>query len=298
MLKRKVAFVLPLSVLLTGAAGHGDDFWAHWGDGKAELSGYRLVQPRYGEKREGKAVLIFVTEDHSVKEKVKIEGDPSRVPARERFSVLKLNDVRSFPTGIYDYDVTTSVFSRVDQKFAVSKISLGVQEWCGHVYHQVVTRGNELRESLHSYFGGEGDQANVHRIPRHAVFEDNIPILIRELRGPWLKPGERREAPGAPSLLALRLQHKPFAWGTIVIEKGRETENVRSAFGVVKATRWTVTTPHSGTFTYLVEAAYPRRILKWTTDRGESAELTGTTRLPYWKLNKEGDERHLRELFP
>ena len=28
-------------------------FWDHWGDGRGELNGYRLVQPRYGAKRTG-----------------------------------------------------------------------------------------------------------------------------------------------------------------------------------------------------------------------------------------------------
>ena len=40
-----------------------EGFWAHWGDGRAEVNGYALTQPRYGEDRRGEAVLIFVTED-------------------------------------------------------------------------------------------------------------------------------------------------------------------------------------------------------------------------------------------
>ena len=36
-------------------------FWAHWGDGRAEMNGYRLIQPRYGAPRTGTALLIFVT---------------------------------------------------------------------------------------------------------------------------------------------------------------------------------------------------------------------------------------------
>ena len=39
------------------------DFYAHWGDGKAEVSSYRIVQSRYGERREAYGVLVFVTED-------------------------------------------------------------------------------------------------------------------------------------------------------------------------------------------------------------------------------------------
>jgi hypothetical protein len=33
-----------------GAAAD-QSFWTHWGDGKAEINGYTLQQPRYGELR-------------------------------------------------------------------------------------------------------------------------------------------------------------------------------------------------------------------------------------------------------
>ena len=54
-----------LACLLLALPAAADEFWAHWGDGKGELNGYRLIQPRYGEKRAGTAVLVYVTEDFS-----------------------------------------------------------------------------------------------------------------------------------------------------------------------------------------------------------------------------------------
>ena len=38
------------------------DFKDYWYDGSAEISSYQLYQERYGEMREGTAVMIFVTE--------------------------------------------------------------------------------------------------------------------------------------------------------------------------------------------------------------------------------------------
>ena len=61
-------------------------------------------------------------------------------------------------------------------------------------------------------------------------------------------------------------------------------------------TRWTVETPYNGTFTYWVELDAPRRIIQWSSDQGESGVLTGSSRLPYWKLHKKGDEKYLKEL--
>ena len=58
-----VALVFSLCPRLSSAAA--PEFWPHWSDGKAEMNGYRLVQPGYGAQRAGNAVLIYVTEDFS-----------------------------------------------------------------------------------------------------------------------------------------------------------------------------------------------------------------------------------------
>jgi hypothetical protein len=282
--------------LLAGPAPAADDFWSTWGDGRAELNGYELVQPRYGHLRKGYAVLIFVTEDHSEKEKVKIEGDSTRVPEPERFPVLKLNAVRHFQTGIYPYHVLTSVFARVKNRLAPSKISLSVQEWCGQVWHQLVVDRGRAVETLHSYFGGEADQTRLLRPPEGAIYEDQVPLLIRELQGEWLAPGETRRLTAAPALLTLRLEHKPLAWKEMTVTKAAAVKPLKTVLGSTLARRWTVLAPLGATYDYWTEAAWPHRILKWTSDRGESATLTGTTRLPYWKLHDPGDERYLKEI--
>src|SRR5437879_1004520 len=75
---RFAALAALLTLPLAGAA-RAEDFWKWWGDGKAELDGYALTQPRYGEPREGTAVLVFVTEDFSDSARVKADpGKPSR----------------------------------------------------------------------------------------------------------------------------------------------------------------------------------------------------------------------------
>lgn len=286
-----------VAALLLGATGlRADDFWSWWGDGKAELDGYALTQPRYGHLRHGRAVLIFVTEDHSYKEKVKIEGDSSKVPASERYPVLKLNIVREFQTGIYKYNVLTSVFARLDRHLEPSKISESVQEWCGHVYQQFVVNGNTLEETLHSYFGGEADQIRQYPLKTDAVFEDEIPILIRELQGEWVKPGQDYAAPCAPSLLYLRFHHQPFIWQEIHISKSGGTETLASAIGRLPVRRWTIKTPDAGTYIYYVEAGWPHRIIKWHSDQGEAGVIKGSIRLPYWALHDNGDEKYLHDL--
>src|SRR3954471_15567229 len=145
-----------LTAVTTASAARADDFWKHWGDGKAELDGYALVQPRYGQPRDGTAVLIFVTEDFS--DSARVKADPGKHPPSDVYPVLKLNAVRDFQTGIYDYNLLTSVFARVEGGFPVVKASFSAQEWCGHVYQQWLARGGRLAGVSHSYFDGEADQ--------------------------------------------------------------------------------------------------------------------------------------------
>src|SRR4030095_13276446 len=120
---------------------------------KAEIDSYALIQPRYGEPREGRAVLIFVTEDFS--DSLRVKADPGVHPKSDVYPVLKLNQVRKFQTGIYDYSLMTSVFARVEPSFPVVKVSFSAQEWCGHVWAQWLRRGDRLEGVLHSYFDRE-----------------------------------------------------------------------------------------------------------------------------------------------
>src|SRR5438132_1578564 len=83
-------------------------FDQYWGDQKAELSGYDLAQPRYGQLRKGVAITIFVTEPFS--NSLRVKADSGKHADADVFPVLKLNLVEDFATGIYDYNVMTSVF--------------------------------------------------------------------------------------------------------------------------------------------------------------------------------------------
>ena len=146
---------MSLALSLAALPAAGDEFWAHWGDGQAELNGYHLTQPRYGEKRSGTAILVFVTEDMS--DSLRVKADPGKHPASDVYPVLKLNAIRDFQTGIYDYNVMTSTFARVSPGWPVARVSFSSQEWCGHVYHQLLPRAGRIAGTFHSYFDGEAD---------------------------------------------------------------------------------------------------------------------------------------------
>jgi len=128
-----------------------NDFKAYWYAGEAEISSYQLEQARYGELRDGKAVLVFVTEDFLPDAQVKADGySNSNIP------ILKLNATKKFNTGIYPYSIMESTFFPVANNQHPLKISASVQEWCGHVYTQLNNRSN-FEITSHSYFQSEAD---------------------------------------------------------------------------------------------------------------------------------------------
>ena len=127
-------------------------FKSYWYGGEAEITSYKLEQARYGEIREGNAVLVFVTEDFLPKEQVKADNY-----SKENTPVLKLNATKKFNTGIYPYSIMQSTFYPVSNNRHALKISASVQEWCGHVYSQLNNR-DTFEIKSHSYFQSEADQ--------------------------------------------------------------------------------------------------------------------------------------------
>jgi hypothetical protein len=289
---RPLAIVV--AVLLSPAFADAQDFWKHWGDGRAEINGYALTQPRYGAARAGTAVYVYVTEDFS--DALRVKADPGKHPPADVYPVMKLNAVRAFPTGIYDYNVMTSTFLRVAPGWPVAKVSFSSQEWCGHVWHQLVPRGGKLGGVFHSYFDGEADGTDALEMPAGGVLEDALPILVRGWNGALLAPGESRTVPFLPSLLQARLAHRPLAWTKALLRRASATARVKVPAGTFDAWLYDVEVEGGRTLGFAVEAAPPYRLVRQTGADGEELALKGSTRLAYWQLNKPGDEKRLREL--
>jgi hypothetical protein len=300
--RRRNALTLPIALLIGvsqlpgGApppapqAPASSAFWQAWGDGRAELSGYDLETPRYGTTRKGQMVLIYVTED--MDRRTWIKDDRGEVPAEQRVTVLKLNQVLKFRTGIYPYSVMTSVFSPVNgegaERFSPAKISLSAQEWCGHVFHAIWPAGARFRSEVHSYFSSEGDATEEIAAGENALYEDALLIQLRELDGPFAGGADWSGAL-VPSLWAKRKEHAPLRPVPATV---RRTAAARDGVAV---NRFVLAYPGT-TRTFDVEQAAPHRILGWSGADGETATLRKTARLAYWKLNAPGGEEHLRDI--
>jgi hypothetical protein len=296
----------------TAPAPAEPSFEAHWQDGRAEISGYRYTVTRYGSQRSGQAVAIYVTEPFSESRRVKVD-DPRRDPA-DTFEALKLNLVRDFQTGVYDYNTMVSVFVR-SRDLSLAKLSFSSAEWCGHVYEELLfDRSGAVRQSLRSYFEGESTERALPAPPAAQgapgavpLVEDQLFVLLRGLRGELLRPGEKRTFAFLPGAIVRRLAHQPLSFTTAVIERAAAPEAVQVPAGRILADQYTVRVADGREGRFAIERAHPHRIVRWSFtspvragggagEASESGELTGTARLPYWQLHDNGHERYLKEL--
>lgn len=252
-----------------------EQFRSYWHAGKAEVSSYKLQQSRYGEQREGKAVLIFVTEDLSKKLQVKLD-DPSQ---RNKINVLKLNFTKKFVTGIYPYSLMLSVFTptnRVKEPSSL-KATMSSQEWCGQVYTQMNLRGNRFVVKSHSYFEQEADdQFSL----RQALLEDELWNFIR-LDHHHLPEGEIDVIPG---LFYTRLNHVGLRIRPATGEKSETDSSFTYALKFPADER---------SLSIEFEKTFPYKILGWKETWRESgktmetsASLDKTLYVDYWTKNK------------
>ena len=153
------------------------DFHSYWYNHGAETTRFELEQSRYDEIRPGRAVLIFVTEPFLPDIQVKSDYEASR---EKSIPILKLNFIKRFNTGIYDYSIMKSVFTPIpseqQQLSKTLKVSTTRQDWCGHVYLQYNLEADHYKVKQYSYFEKEGDRdVNIPSVH----LEDDIWTRIR-----------------------------------------------------------------------------------------------------------------------
>ena len=252
-----------------------DSFKTYWFDGTAEISSFKLTQSRYGEAREGSAVLIYVTEDFLENEQVK-----ANKKSKQSKTVLKLNRTKNFITGIYPYSIMNSSFTYLEEKKSLAKITTSIQEWCGQAYLQL-NKKNNLNIESHSYFEGEADQKiNL----RNGVTEDELWHEIR-INPANLPQGTLQLL---PAFEFLRLHHKPiqFYSATATLEPEGQYQTYHLNYPDLNRK-----------LSIDFEKTEPFRILGWreidlnNPSKTTTAHRVKTLKLPYWKLNHLGDER-------
>jgi len=274
-------------------------FWKHWGDGQAELAGYDLQFPRYGQMRKGTAVTIFVSETFS--NRLRVKADAGKHPASDQFPVMKLNLIRDFSTGIYDYNTMLSAFSALSpvngrSAGALTKLSFSSQEWCGQVYSQLLFDKAKLRFDTHSYFDGEADARGGLENPADGLSEDALLLWARGLAAPAIAPGGELKVQMLTSLEVARHLHQPLVWRPALLARSAKSHSLEVPAGRFEVESYTCKISGARSWTIEIEKAAPHRLIRWRADDGREGRLVGTARMKYWQLNGEGGQKALAKL--
>jgi len=273
------------------------DFHSYWYNHGAEITRFELEQSRYGEIHPGHAILIFVTEPFLPDIHVKSDYKSSRLKS---IPVLKLNFIKRFDTGIYDYSMMKSVFTPIpteEQQYSKTlKVSTTRQDWCGHVYLQYNLDGDRYNVKRYSYFEKEGDKTIT--IPS-VHLEDEIWTCIR-IAPETLPIGDVKMIPGS-FFTTLRMidigEEKAVA--ELINKKEGERGNV---------SLYTVTYPSlRRTLSIRFNRYFPHDILSWSetypSGSGKNAEVlttkahrTHAVMTDYWNKNGVKDLELRKEL--
>ena len=258
---------------LANPLGTAPGFWKHWGDGQAEVAIYELTTERYGETRSGYAVSIVVTEPWNVIKQVKSDrsAGPDIIPA------LKLNLIRHFQTGVYDYHTMTSAFMALQPHQRIAnhgalKSTFSAQEWCGQAFQVLIFGPNETSSQYHSYFeSSPGGKQKTEAL----VSEDFLWLLARGFN--------RSEIPATllRSLYDTRIHHKTLE--PIGVDHQEDARTL-----IIKTPR--------GNYTFTRGTSPNAPLQAWSTPWKERATLLTSQRMPYWRLNSARGVSELLDL--
>ena len=261
-------------------------FASYWYQGTAEINVFDLQQSRYGERRQGKAVMIFVTEDFSKSKQVKLDAPEDRPSDAQK--VLKLNMTRDFVTGVYPYHTMLSIFTPVYEESPAPKLTASVTEWCGQSFTQLNYKSGKYTAKQFSYFESEGDLES--KLDGQA--EEELFTLLR--LNPNLVPLGNETL--IPSLIFQRFAHIPLKPEQATISRkmiGSDQAELTVVYGEIGrkiAIRYQQLFPYE--ITGFTET--------WTKANGKQ-EVTTATRthlrqMPYWKQNEQVYESLRKEL--
>ena len=270
------------TVLVANDGDGPKNFSKYWYGGEGEINTFEFEQTRYGERRKGEAVMVFVTEPFSKNKHVKLD-EPSNSDD-DATSVLKLNHIRRFVTGIYDYSMMQSVFTPINLKAASNSLKLTTtsQDWCGHTFMQTNLEGDTYKISGFSYFESEGD--NMTKL-KGDLLEDELWTQIR------INPENIKEGTYdlIPSNFYTRLSHDKLKTKQARIRK-QHGANVNYVILEYLHLDRTLTIGYTPTF--------PHKILSWTEEQdGETfskGKLKASFKSAYWQQH-DNQHEYLRD---
>ncbi len=247
----------------------------YWDQGKAEINLYEATEIRYGIARKSEVTHVLVKEGWDQKKNVKAAG-------KSDFSVIKLNQILSIPTGVYTYrQMVSSFFSCTTGKQL--KFTMSNQEACGATFKSARIGKDNMTLNILSYFDGEGDQTSEIKLPPGPwLFYDDVPLVLRMSASTPLVQPLRLDV--FPSTLSPRTGKLNFAPGNLT-ETRRTTKEISYELSHT-----------GGKDTIIFEASTPHRMISWERADGSKLHLKKSVLSDYWNQNRVEDADALDRL--
>ena len=245
-------------------------FMALWGDGKSEVNTYKLSD----RASTGTATMTFRIEQFSNSARGRAGGKHGPGDA---YPVMAMHLVKT----IGDEHRMLSCFlsmASVNRRAGATptKVVFSAQNSTDHVYGQVLFNSKRLEFINHSYVDSDVDERGELGYLEEAFAEDTLFHWARAMARPFA--GNNGDYLYLSSVEDARLKHRPLTYErqALLKEKGSNTIQVPAGAFEVETLRFK---RKNGSWrAFSVEKAFPRRIVKWSTSEGESAELLTTER--------------------
>lgn len=274
------------AVAASAAFTPSPEFSRYWLSGTAELARFSLSQARYSEIHNGELVVITVSEPFRSDKQVKSE----LTPGVNEVTVLKVQQMRRFATGIYDYALTTTSFKPLDTAMhpLALKVTGSAVDWCGQAWLQLNLKKGSYAVQGRSYFEESGDEDFA--VPG-IMSEDEIWQRIR-LQPTALPQGTVQVI---PSLFSSRLRHRKLA--------AEQANAELLMYGALKQSEYSLVyalgTANERRVSFIFENNFPHRILEYRETYMDGfekpkklttiARLKKTVNTAYWR---EHDNNH------
>jgi len=251
---------------------HVNQNWANnaiWDDGLAEVAVYDATRRVYGKIRDYECTYITVKEVFNEAYQVKTD-DYNR---DDLYDVLKVNRFERIEMEKYPYHFLSSMFFKRNEPQKMHKMTVSNQEWCGNTFKVYTPMDNGYKISYNSYWDGEGTGEKIQE--GDFLFIDQLPFTLRTME---LENGLTFRARLLPSQISAKVG-RIYA-DVAVFRVGSTTYNFQEK--EIEAWRVAVQLDLERANMYVIEKAYPNRLLKVETWDQRNLTLKDIKRYTYW----------------
>ena len=246
---------------------------SHWDMGKAEFQTYSGLITQYDEQRNASFKFILVKEQFDENKFVKSNNG--------NLSVLKVNIIKTVPTGMYDYFQMGSLFFNVNTG-EIIKFAISSQDGCGTTYIEYNSKSNKI--IYNSYFDDQGEITRE-LSGSNFTFYDALPVFLRFELG----RKDSYELSLIPSLINNKFIEPEFQDALIT---NTIITNYKIGYETYPEVYKSEVTYSDNTEAYYFQKDFPHTLIAWEKGNGDYLQLDNSLFIDYWNYTGNKD-RHL-----